>query len=461
MFNPEALKALVNASIGSREHQGYNMTSVKKMIQNIDEASCQEWLQAYEMIGRAPKAEGYQYKEPDELEKIKELRPGGPRHMSYNLTDLELKDKVHGAFLGRICGVILGRPVEGWHQRDIEEYLKGAGCYPLDNYMPRSSIVNGAAKKVPYQCLRSTREYVKYAEPDDDINYVLLALRLVEKLGINFTMLDVGYNWLDNLEANWTWGPERTAYLNLARYTETWPRYIDIDGQKLWEVSHYLNDYCEYIGALIRGDLFGYIAAGLPELAAGLAYRDASFTHVRNGIYGEMFASSMISAAFCTDDITEAIMIGMSEIPANCRLSEAIKNTIYWYDNYKDWYLVYKKIEENYNHYGTGHTINNAAIIVNSLLSCNGDFEKGICYTVMQGQDTDCTAATVGSVLGALHGAAILPEKFVKPLNDTVMSTIVGESKNKISEVAERIFNIGRMVTKCQRKITYLYSEPV
>ena len=461
MFNPEALRSLVNSSISFREQQGYDMAAVRDMVRDIDESSCQAWLQAYTMIGQAVKADGYRYEEPDALEEIKKLRPKGPRRMDYSLTDLELKDKIHGAFLGRVCGIILGRPVEGMHQRDIEAYLKGAGYYPLDYYIPRSSIVDGVPIKANYDRLRCTREYVKYAEPDDDINYVLLALKLVEKLGIHFTTLDVGYNWLDNLEVNWTWGPERTTYLNLARYTETWPRYIDIDEKKLWEVSHYLNDYNELIGALIRGDFFGYITAGMPELASEMAYRDASFTHVKNGIYGEMFASAMISAAFCTSDIRETICIGLSEIPSGCRLSEAILNTISWYDEYKDWFAVYKKIEEKYNHYGVGHTINNAAIIVNSLLACEGDFEKGVCCCVMQGQDTDCTAATVGSVLGAMLGASDLPEKFVRPLNDTVMSSIAGESINRISDVTKRIFNVARMVIKCQRKVKYLYSEPI
>ena len=460
MYNPQALKSQVLFSIEAREQQGYDLTVVKECQATMKEDDNSSWMAVYEAIKDAPFRPDFPYEEPSELDKIHALRPVGPRKMDYSLTDLELKDKIHGALLGRFSGVILGRPVEGWKQPSIEAFLKGANAYPLDYYLPRQSIVDGKVKKVYYERLRCTREYVCFAEPDDDINYVFLALKLFEKLGPNFTTQDVGYNWLDNLEANWTWGPERTAYLNLARYTETWPRYLELDPQTLWKVSHYLNDYNELIGAQIRGDLFGYVTVGSPELAADFAYRDASFTHIKNGIYGEMFIAAMIAAAFCSDNLHEIIEIGLSEIPSNSRLAEAIKNTVKWHDQYKDWLKVYQEIDKNYNHYGGGHTINNAAIVVNGLLSGDGDPGQTICITVMQGQDTDCTTATAGSISGILCGAATFPKKWSEPLNDTVMTSIMGESKNTISGTAERIFNVCRMITKSQRKIKYLYSEP-
>lgn len=462
MFNPQALKELVLSSLQARDEQGYDVAGLRNSAETLGDASCDALRKLYEEIAYTKMKPSYTYYEPDDLAEIRKLRPTGKHELPFHLSTLELKDKEQGALLGRIIGVILGRPTEDWTSERIKEYLEGAGCYPLDNYIPRASTVKGRLVSCDNTRLRSTREYLnvlRCAEPDDDINYVFLALQLVEKLGIYYTTLDVGFNWLDNVQANWLYGPERTAYINLACYTDWSGRYRIIDEVTLWRVSHYLNDYSEMIGALIRGDVYGYILPGLPERAAELAYRDASFTHVKNGIYGEMFASAMISAAFCSDDAREAIDAGLAEIPENCRLAEAIRNTKAWHDQYGEWQKVYEKIDDNYNRYGAGHTINNAAIIVNALLSAAGSFEKAVCIAVMQGQDTDCTAATAGSVAGIIAGATGIPEKWSAPLNDTVLSCVCGEGRNSIAATAQRIFSVASITTKCIRELNYLRNE--
>ena len=70
------------------------------------------------------------------------------------------------------------------------------------------------------------------------------------------------------------------------------------------------------------------------------------------------------------------------------------------------------------------------------------DFEAGIVNTLRSGWDTDCTCATVGSILGAKMGAKLLPKKWVGVLNDRLLSAVRGHSDNQISELAQRTFDV-------------------
>jgi len=77
---------------------------------------------------------------------------------------------------------------------------------------------------------------------DDDTNYTLLALKLVEQYGRDFTPDDVAESWLMNLPLLHVCTAERVAYINLA--------------QSLYppQSASYRNPYREWIGAQIRGD---------------------------------------------------------------------------------------------------------------------------------------------------------------------------------------------------------------
>ena len=63
---------------------------------------------------------------------------------------------------------------------------------------------------------------------------------------------------------------------------------------------------------------------------------------------------------------------------------------------------------------------------------------KTITYAVMGGWDTDCNGATVGSILGVLHGAHALPEKWIKPLNNKIRTSLHGFDRSTFSDLAER-----------------------
>ena len=61
----------------------------------------------------------------------------------------------------------------------------------------------------------------------------------------------------------------------------------------------------------------------------------------------------------------------------------------------------------------------NVAFVVLGLLYGEGDFGKSLIFANNCGEDTDCTCATLGALLGIMNGASNLPKKWTDPLNDT------------------------------------------
>lgn len=165
--------------------------------------------------------------------------------------------------------------------------------------------------------------------------------------------------------------------------------------------------------------------------------RDASISHIKNGIYGEMFVAAMLAVAACTDNIKDIILSGLAQIPHTSRLHEAITDVLKDYEHgisQKDCFAGIHHRYDEYTTYGWCHTISNAMVVVAALLYGNGDFGKSICMAVETGFDTDCNGATVGSILGMVKGIGGIDEVWTNPINDTLHTSIFGVGTTKISD---------------------------
>ena len=66
--------------------------------------------------------------------------------------------------------------------------------------------------------------------------------------------------------------------------------------------------------------------------------------HSKNGIYEEMFVAAIISATFVLKDVYEVVEVGLSAVSRKSRLAEAIRETIDWRRESKDYWETYRKI---------------------------------------------------------------------------------------------------------------------
>ncbi len=367
----------------------------------------------------------FPYDEPTHLAGIRAARPGAPRRWQVKADDA-LLDRVHGAWLGRIGGCMLGKPVEGWQRAHVREYLTALGEYPLSFYIP-GPPENPPADMPHRPHMNSIRGVWDHAIVDDDTNYTVMGLKIMEERGPDFTTADVGRMWLANLPYHAVCTAEKQAYMNL------------VNELPMDEVPMYLNPYREWIGAQIRADFWGYCAPGWPEKAAEFAWRDGALSHIKNGIYGEMMCAAMISAALATDDLDEIIAAGANEIPARCRAAETVSDCLRWRKECASWQEAFDKmVETYYGRYSWVHTNNNLAIVLIALMFGWPDYEKVVCISVEQGMDTDCNGATAGSIIGAALGANRLPEKWTKPLDGRLDTSVIGFMQPRILDLAKR-----------------------
>ena len=379
--------------------------------------------------------------EPSNLQEIRRLRPKGPRRLNFQFGEEELEDKILGAWLGRSVGCILGIPSEGMTKNAIKIACKDLGLkYPLNDYWSSDPQLKNPEQLHYLTTPRKNflKPNLKHIGADDDLAYTLLGLIILEEYGPNFTTEDVGKAWLKYLPMACT--AEDIALSNLKN---------GIPANKSGEVD---NPYCDWIGADIRSDPWGYSAPGLPEKAAEFAHRDAYISHRGTGIHGAMFFSATISAAFVVENPIEAIKIGLTEIPHKCRLAETIKQTLRWCENDKNWDKTTERILKKFTGLNMAHTLNNAALTVAGLFYGEKDFEKTITLTVMGGLDTDCTGATAGSIIGAILGAKKLPKKWISPLGNKVETYLKGKQYFKSDEIAKRFARIAKKMRKEKSK---------
>ena len=383
-------------------------------------------------IDALPTLPDYPYDEPSDLDGIHRLQsPEMVKQRNLSLGRDELFDKIYGAWLGRISGCSLGKPVENWNMENIRLLAEKGNNYPMTDFIDGLvEMGDDFAKSLENRSRNWFKHKLNGSAPsDDDTNYTVLALKLVENYGRDFTSYDMAEMWLSHLPVISVCTAELAGYRNILNHILP-P-----------ESGSYCNPYKEWIGAQIRGDYFGYINPGDPFAAADMAYRDACMTHIKNGIYGEMMIAGMIAQAAVADDINEIINAGLAVIPHTSRLYEEISRVVSWHKEGVDYWeavdRIRKKYPQQFRHHAV-HTIPNAMFVAIAFLYGEKDFTKTISYAVVPGYDTDCNGATAGSIIGIMLGANRIDKKWYECFNDTLNTDISGYNKVKITDMAKQ-----------------------
>lgn len=351
----------------------------------------------------------------------------------------ELPGRLRGAWLGRTVGNTLGKPIEGLSRGEVEAYLRAAGQWPQTGYVALlEPLPNGVSHLHESAPVASAGLFTDVPR-DDDIDWTILGLHLIERYGRDLTTDDIATEWLDRIPFTQTFTAERAAYRNL------------IHGLHAPQTAVVDNPYREWIGALIRADIFGYVQPGDPAAAVRLALIDARLTHVKNGIYGEMWAAALVATAFSTDSAEEALAVARRFVPDGSRLAATLDGIRELHRSGANEVDALDWIDRELGHYNWVHTLHNAAAIAAGLLWGRG-FTDSVALTIAAGRDTDSSAATTGSVYGALHGDEAIPAELVGTTHHHVRSSIRDFDRVTIDELAARTLAVAHVAlpTACK-----------
>ena len=295
------------------------------------------------------------------------------------------EETVYAGVLGKIIGVYLGRPFEGWPNARIEERLGDIDYYVHDKVGVRLVVT------------------------DDDISGTFTFIRALEDYGYDpqLTSKQIGQTWLNYLVEGrsvlW-WGglgnsTEHTAYIRLKQ---------GHDAPASGSIAQNGQVVAEQIGAQIFIDGWALVNPGEPERAADFAKRAGSVSHDGESVYGAQVLAAMEAAAFVEKDIDKLVDIGQTQIPADSTINRMINDIREWHsENPDDWRATFRQIQANYGYdkYGGNcHIVPNHGLIVLGLLHGDGDFQKSLMIVNTAGWDTDCNSGNLGCLMGIRNG---------------------------------------------------------
>ncbi|HLK60019.1 MAG TPA: ADP-ribosylglycohydrolase family protein [Chthonomonadaceae bacterium] len=336
-------------------------------------------------------------------------------------------ERVYAGVLGKIIGVYLGRPFEGWTYDRIMRELGEVNYYVHE------------------------KRGVPLIVTDDDISGTFTFLRALPDYGNShdITPEQIGQTWLNYLIEKRTvlwWGgmgnsTEHTAYLRLKS---------GIKAPQSGSIATNGRVVAEQIGAQIFIDGWGMVSPGDPAQAAAFARRAASVSHDGEAIYGAQVVAAIEAQAFVEEDINRLLDIAVSFIPKDSILYRMIADLREWHAAEPDWRKTREQIQAHYGYdrYGGNcHMVPNHALIIHALLHGDGDFQKSLMIVNTCGWDTDCNSGNVGCILGIRNGVDGIEDgpDWRGPIADRMFLPTAdgGRCITDAAQEAVRIINVG------------------
>ena len=455
-----ALRERLHGVVLNKGDQGHEIDGLQDELTGLPD-SYDDLINFSKKLSSLKIRDDWPYVEPNTIDEIKnEMNPS--RQLG-EICEIDLNDsakRVKTAFQASVCGCILGKPLEvQLTGHEIKEALEKIDEWPMSQYV--SKDIESVLSRVHRSFPETAREYIKYVAPDDDINYTIMGMLILEKFGPEFTHENMKELWMQHLPIGTTFGPERTILLKTGTQSleiihgASFLEKGGVGARPVKEIDHsesfmdifndILNPGDELCGAAIRADAYGYAFPGNPDKASELAWRDSSFTHNRTGIYGTMFIAAAISCAQVMNDRDQIIETALRFVPQKSRFFERVSAAFKDVKESSTWEEAYGKINNKLGEYGHCRIYQEIGMLINTLTFAE-NIGHGICIQVSQGADTDSFGATSGSLLGAYFGPDGLEDRWIEPFNDDIHTGLAWFFERSFSKLSDRMSELPKIV---------------
>ena len=302
-------------------------------------------------------------------------------------------DRIHGAWMGMIAGNNNGLFFENKYGRDA---LFGERIDGILTSIHRDKHTTWAFNV--YDILLRFGSMV-----DDDTIMEWLLVEEILTQGRLPSHRELGMSWVNNLNYR-NFGEGRFALEQFERGIFP-PHHLDDDSGLTF--TEHSKDWG--ICAQIYLEMLGLLLHKTPERIREVALYYASMTNRQEGCEAAVYSIAMQAAAMWAKDVSEVIDYGLSLMDADTFCAKQMCRARDLALSHEDWHVARNAfLDELPKHY-MADAIPNCGIVTMALIYGKGSFEDTMSLVIEMGYDTDCTASTVGGILGAMIGESHIP----------------------------------------------------
>ena len=304
-------------------------------------------------------------------------------------------DKTAGCVVGQIAGVLSGFEFAGGRRHPRI-------CLPDEWF----SLCQGPYGGGPLRgCAgRSLIDSLGRIASDDDYHVDFFNQLILAQCGPDPSYADLARMWYEHQVRDWGGGAHAMRCINQRGYFPPFTGRLEYGNRLGWCTESY-----------IENETIGCVFPGMPASAAVLGDRFASVTgDFESQLVGKFYAV-LYSVAYFETDAAVALQKALEVMPRGSWVRRVCDKAFALHAAYPDdWRRAARELYECrrpiflMDNPQTAYDVNTGFTVLAILYGTN-DFTESVRIASLIGYDADCTAATVGGLLGIIHGVKALP----------------------------------------------------
>ena len=297
----------------------------------------------------------------------------------------EINDKIKGAWVGQMSGVVWGAPTEFSYRGELIP----------DNEIPNLDAIN-----------------INQAFTQDDLYVEIPFIQALQNEGLDVSVETMGEYFKNTAFPLWHGNDvARTNLLNGIK--------APLSG------SYIYSSCCEDIDWQIEADFAGMMAPGLVNKAGRMGFDYGHVVGCADGAYGGVFVDTMHAKAYTAENVTSIAVTGVNSLPDGSKYRALLDDIMYCYVNDYSFEQCWNMINVKWGDddrcpregFGPSAKFNidaklNGGYCLMGFLYGRNDYKEMTRLSMKCGQDSDCNPSSVASILGSLYGYEKMPEAF-------------------------------------------------